>query len=75
MVALAPKLAEDGVEPRNDPLNSCTGHTIGENSHEYDDGRRHQEVDGQAQSGAGHGDHSRQDLDFRGQSIVRYLTV
>lgn len=67
-------LGEEGVEELlartmevcNDPLKSCSGHTIGEISHEYDDGRRHQEVDGQAQSGFGHGDHSRQDLDFRG---------
>jgi len=30
----------------NDPLKICTGHTIGEINHEYDDGRRYQEMDG-----------------------------
>jgi nucleoside-diphosphate-sugar epimerase len=50
----------------NDPLISCTGHTIGEINHEYDDGRRYQEVDGQAQGGFGGGDYSRKDFDLRG---------
>ncbi len=45
----------------NEPVNFCTGHTIGESNHEYDDGRRYQEMDGQAQSGVGDGNHSRQD--------------
>ncbi len=65
LIRLAHHLLQ-GVHRCIDPLKSCSGHTIGEISHEYDDGRRHQEVDGQAQSGVGHGDHSRQDLDFRG---------
>jgi hypothetical protein len=50
----------------NDPLKTCTGHTIGEINHEYDDGRRYQEVDGQAQGGFGGGDYSRKDFDLRG---------
>jgi hypothetical protein len=49
----------------NDPLKTCTGHTIGEINHEYDDGRRYQEVDGQAQGGFGDGDYSRKDFDLR----------
>jgi glucose-1-phosphate cytidylyltransferase len=50
----------------NDPVKTCSGHTIGENSHGYDDGRRNQEMDGQAQSGIGGGNYSRKDLDLRG---------
>jgi hypothetical protein len=50
----------------NDPVKTCSGHTIRENSHGYDDGRRNQEVDGQAQSGIGGGNYSRKDLDLRG---------
>ncbi len=50
----------------NDPLKICTGHTFGEINHEYDDGRRYQEVDGQAQGGFGDGDYSRKDFDFGG---------
>ena len=49
----------------NDPLKTCTGHTIGEINHEYDDGRRYQEMDGQAQGGFGDGDYSRKDFDLR----------
>ena len=30
----------------NDPVKTCSGHTLGENSHGYDDGRRNQEMDG-----------------------------
>jgi hypothetical protein len=30
-------------------VKTCSGHTIGENSHGYDYGRRNQEIDGQAQ--------------------------
>jgi hypothetical protein len=48
----------------NDPLKTCTGHTIGEINHEYDDGRRYQEVDCQAQGGFGDGDYSRKDFDL-----------
>jgi hypothetical protein len=47
-------------------VKTCSGHTIGENSHGYDDGRRNQEIDGQAQSGIGGGNYSRKDLYFRG---------
>jgi len=43
----------------NDPLKTCTGRTIGEINHEYDDGRRYQEMDCQAQGGFGDGDYSR----------------
>jgi hypothetical protein len=50
----------------NDPLKTCSGRTIGENSHGYVDGRRNQEMDGQAQSGIGGGSYSRIDLDLRG---------
>ena len=50
----------------NDPLETCTGHTIGEINHEYDDGKRYQEVDGQAQGGFGDGDYSRKDFDLGG---------
>jgi hypothetical protein len=50
----------------NDPPKICTGHTIGEINHEYDDGRRYQEVDGQAQGGFGDGDYSRKDFDRGG---------
>ena len=50
----------------NDPVKICSGHTIGENSHGYDYGRRNQEMDGQAQSGIGGGNYSRKDLYIRG---------
>ncbi len=50
----------------NDPLKTCTGHTIGEINHEYDDVRGYQEVDGQAQGGFGDGDYSRKDFDLGG---------
>ena len=50
----------------NDPLKTCTGHTIGEINHEYDDGRRYQVVDGQAQGGFGDGDYLRKDFDLGG---------
>jgi len=36
----------------NDPLNSCLDHTIGGSNYKHDDGRRHQSMDSQAQSGA-----------------------
>jgi hypothetical protein len=50
----------------NDPLVTCTGHTIGEINHEYDVGRRYQEMDGQAKGGFGGGDYSRKDFDLGG---------
>ena len=53
-------------EKCNDPLKICTGHTIGEINHEYDDGRRYQEMDCQAQGGFGDGDYSRKDFDLVG---------
>ena len=34
---------EQFMLPCNDPLKTCTGHTIGEINHEYDDGRRYQD--------------------------------
>ena len=34
--------------------------------HQYNDGRRYQEMDGQAQGGFGDGDYSRKDFDLRG---------
>ena len=42
----------------NDPLNHCSGHTMGKRNHGNDSGRRYQTVDGQAQSSFGHGNHS-----------------
>ena len=51
---------------RIDPVSFCSGVIFEENTDEHEDGRRRQTLDGQAQSGVGHGDHSRQDLDFRG---------
>ena len=50
----------------NDPLKTCTGITIGEIKHKYDDGRRYQEMDFQAQGGFGDGDYSKKDFDLRG---------
>ena len=57
--------AEIVSEACNDPLKICTGHTVGEINHEYDDGRRYQEMDGQAQGGFGDGDYLRKDFDLR----------
>jgi hypothetical protein len=53
-----------------DPVKSCSGVIFEGNTDEHTDGRRHQTLDGQAQSGAGHGDHSRQDHGSRGQPIL-----
>ena len=43
----------------NDSLKTCNRHSIGEINHEYDNGRRYQDMDDQAQGGFGDGDYSR----------------
>lgn len=53
-----------------DPVKSCSGVIFERNTDEHPDGRRHQTLDGQAQSCLGHGNHSRQDHGGRGQSIL-----
>ena len=52
-----------------DPVKNCSGVIFEGNTYEHTDGRRHQTLDGQAQSSLGHGDYSRQNHGSRGQSI------
>ncbi len=58
----------------NDPVKICSCYRE-ENSDEYDDGRQHQAVDGEAEDGAGHRDHSRQDDGGGSQSFLRSVTL
>ncbi len=58
------------VLPRNDPLNSCSGHTIGGGKHAYDGVRRHRTMGSQAQSGLGDGNHSRPNQHFKGHKVI-----
>ncbi|MFK7847220.1 MAG: hypothetical protein AB8G77_18135 [Rhodothermales bacterium] len=46
-----------------------------ENSDEYDDGRQHQALDGEAEDGACHRDHSRQDDGAGSQPIIRFVIL
>lgn len=51
-------------------MKNCSGVIFEGNTDEHTDGRRHQTLDGQAQSGLGHGDHSRQNDGGRSQPLV-----
>ena len=53
-----------------DPVKNCSGVIFEGNTNEHTDGRRHQTLDGQAQSSLGHGNHSRQNDSGTGQPIV-----
>ncbi len=57
-----------------DPVKICSCYRE-ENSDEYDDGRQHQAVDGEAEDGAGHRDHSRQDDGGGSQPFLRSVTL
>jgi transposase InsO family protein len=53
-----------------DPVKICTSVIFEGNTDEHEDGRRRQTLDGQAQSGIGHGNHSGQEYFGRGQSVL-----
>ena len=53
-----------------DPVNFCSGVIFKGNTDEYEDGRRRQTLDGQAQSGIGHGNHAGKEHCGRGQSVL-----
>jgi hypothetical protein len=55
----------------NDPVISCSGITLRGITHEHDDGRRHQALDGPPEIGSDPGNHPGQDHGCRGGPAVR----